>query len=219
MISREEALQFVNEQIENKNIVKHMLATEGCMVALARELKARKREQKSDKLQLVIPSDNNINVVNPKGDERALIDEEKWGLAGLLHDADYREDVPAEKQGVAVTEMLAERGYEIPEDMAHAMAAHNSETGVAPESLMDWAIFCCDSLTGLIVATALVRPDKKLASVELKSVMKKYKVPSFASGTRREDIALCEEKLGIPLEEFVGICLTAMQGIADPLGL
>lgn len=190
MISREEALQFVNEQIENKNIVKHMLATEACMCALAGELKVE-----------------------------GEIDEEKWGLVGLLHDADYRDDVPAEKQGVAVTEMLVERGYEIPEDMAHAMAAHNSETGVAPESLIAWAIFCCDSLTGLIVATALVRPDKKLASVEVKSVMKKYKVSSFASGTRREDIALCEEKLGIPLEKFVEICLTAMQGIADPLGL
>jgi len=179
MISREEALKFVNEQVGNKNIVKHMLATEGCMRALAGELKV-----KSEKLKV-----------------EEEIDEEKWGLAGLLHDADYTEAVP----------------YEIPEDVAQAMAAHNSATGVKPESLMDWAIFCCDSLTGLIVATALVRPDKKLVSVEVKSVMKKYKVSSFASGTRREDIALCKEKLGIPLEEFVGVCLTAMQGIAGGL--
>mgnify|MGYP001099493833 CR=1 FL=1 len=188
MISREEALKFVNEQIENKNIVKHMLATEACMRALARRL-------------------------------GFAADEERWGLAGLLHDADYTPDVLEERQGIAVTEMLRERGFEVPEDVAQAMAAHNPGTGVGPESPMDWAIFCCDSLTGLIVATTLVRPDKKLASVEVKSVMKKYKSPSFAAGTRREDIALCEEKLRIPLEKFVEICLKAMQGISEDLGL
>ncbi len=190
LISRGEALKFVEEQIENKNIVKHMLALEACMCALARELKV------------------------------AEADEAAWGLAGLLHDADYTPDVPENEQGIKVTEMLRERGFEISEELAHAMAAHNAEnTGVQPESPMDWAIFCADSLTGLIVATALVRPDKKLASVEVKSVLKKFKSPSFASGTRREDIALCEEKLGLPLEKFVKICLTAMQGVSEELEL
>ena len=84
---------------------------------------------------------------------------------------------------------------------------------------MDWSLFICDSLTGLIVATALVRPDKKLASVKVKSVKKKFKDKSFARGTRREDIALCEEKLGIPLDEFIGLSLGAMQAISDDLGL
>ena len=84
---------------------------------------------------------------------------------------------------------------------------------------MEWGLFICDSLTGLIVATALVRPDRKLSSVEVKSVMKKFKQPSFAAGTRREDIQLCEEKLGIPLEEFVELSLKEMQGIAEELGL
>ncbi len=187
-MTREEALKFVNEQVENKNIVKHMLATEACMIALARRL-------------------------------GFATDEKKWGLAGLLHDADYTPDVPEERQGIAVTEMLRERGFEVPDDTTQAMAAHNPATGVEPKSPMGWAIFCCDTLTGLIVATTLVRPDKKLASVEVKSVMKKYKSPSFAAGTRREDIALCEEKLGIPLEEFVEVCLKAMQGISEELGL
>ena len=205
MISREDALAFVNEQIENKNIVKHMLALEACMIALAGELK--------------------VQSADPPGGEAGLkvgeeIDEGVWGLAGLLHDADYTDAVPPEQQGVRVTGMLREQGHEIPEELAHAMAAHNaSNTGVQPESLMDWAIFCADSLTGLIVATTLVRPDKKLSSVTVESVLKKFKSPSFASGTRREDIALCEENLGLSLAKFVGICLSAMQEISADLGL
>jgi len=197
MISREDALAFVNEQIENKNIVKHMLATEACMVALAGELKV-----KSEKLKV-----------------GEVVDEEKWGLVGLLHDADYVSGIADEQHGLKIAELVRKQGLDVSEDALHAIAAHNSKTGVKPESLMDWAMFCCDSLTGLIVATALVRPDKKLASVEVKSVLKKYKSPSFASGTRRENIALCEEKLGLSLAEFVRICLTAMQNISGELGL
>jgi predicted hydrolase (HD superfamily) len=84
---------------------------------------------------------------------------------------------------------------------------------------MEWSLFICDSLTGLIVATALVRPSKKLADVKLKSLKKKFKQPSFARGTRREDIKLCEAKLGIPLDEFMQIGLDAMKEISDDLGL
>ncbi|MBM4401904.1 MAG: PIN domain-containing protein [Candidatus Cloacimonetes bacterium] len=189
MISRQEALQFVKEQIANKNIVKHMLATESCMRAIGKELGI---------------------------DGETL---KHWELAGLLHDADYIPDIPEEQQGVAVTKMLREQGFEVPDDVAQAMAAHNPATGVAPVAKMDWAIFCCDSLTGLIVATTLVHPEEKLHNITVESVMKKFKDKSFAAGTRREDIAMCEEKLGIPLQEFIGICLTAMQGISEELGL
>ena len=200
MISRKEALAFVNEQIENKNIVKHMLATEACMRSLAFNLKTQKSK---------------VKIV---GDDSIVVD--KWGLVGLIHDADYTPDISDERHGLEIAELVRKRGLDVPEDVLHAIAAHNAgHTGVQPESLMDWAIFCCDSLTGLIVATALVRPDKKLASVTVESVMKKFKSPSFAKGTRREDIAMCEEKLGIPLERFVGICLSAMQEISEELGL
>jgi len=154
------------------------------------------------------------------GGPTSNFDEEKWGLVGLIHDADYTPGIADERHGLEIVKLVSERGLDVPEDVLHAIAAHNAEhTGIQPESLMDWAIFCCDSLTGLIVATALVRPDKKLASVTVKSVMKKFKSPSFAAGTRRENIALCEEKLGITLEEFVGICLEAMQNISGELGL
>jgi predicted hydrolase (HD superfamily) len=84
---------------------------------------------------------------------------------------------------------------------------------------MDWSIFCADSLTGLIVACALVLPSRKLADVSVGMVLKKFKSSSFAAGTRREDIALCQEKLGIPLEEFIAISLKAMQEISEELGL
>ncbi len=195
MITRKEALKFLNEKIDNKNIIKHMLATEALMAGVYEALKT-------------------------KGGTDFGGTKEEWLMAGLLHDGDYVEGVPEERQGIQVVEWLKEAGHQVPENVAQTMAAHNwSATGVEPKTKMDWAIFCGDSLTGLIVACALVRPDKKLASVEVVSVMKKFKDKAFAAGTRREDIALCEEKLGIPLEEFVKIGLEAMQGISDSLGL
>lgn len=187
MISREEALKIVRENVKNENIVKHMLAVEAIMRALSRKFEPEK--------------------------------EEEWAMAGLLHDGDYVESVPPEKQGIEIANWVREKGFDLPEEVAQAMAAHNKATGVKPESKMDWSIFCSDSLTGLIVATALVRPDKKLASVKVKSVMKKFKDKSFARGTRREDIKMCEEKLGLSLREFLEIGLKAMKEIAVELGL
>ncbi len=194
MITREEALSFLSGKIENKNIVKHMLATETVMRALAREIEIRYQE--------------------------LGISENEWAMAGLLHDGDYSPEVPVEKQGIQVTEWLREKGYEIPEGVAQAMAAHNwYNTGVEPKTKMDWALFCGDSLTGLIVAATLVLPSRKLADVTTENVLNRFKEKSFAKGTRREDIALCEEKLGISLPEFVRIALSAMQSIAPELGL
>lgn len=186
MITREQALKFLNEKIKDKNIIKHMLATEAMMLALARRLGG---------------------------------DEEKWRLVGLLHDGDYIPTVPENRQGLEVTEMLRRQGFEIPKDVARAMAAHNHMTGLNPVSEMDWAIFCGDSLTGLIVAATLVLPSRKLADLTVENVLNRFKEKSFARGTRREDIALCQEKLGLSLEEFMKICLEAMQKIAPDLGL
>ncbi|KKQ37478.1 MAG: HDIG domain protein, partial [Candidatus Woesebacteria bacterium GW2011_GWA1_37_7] len=88
-----------------------------------------------------------------------------------------------------------------------------------PKTKMQWALYCCDELTGLIVAVALVKPDKKLSSVTVDSVMKKWNSTSFAAGVDRKQIKECEPRLGIPLEEFVGIALSAMQAIHEDLGL
>jgi predicted hydrolase (HD superfamily) len=110
----------------------------------------------------------------------------------------------------------------LPDSVYQTILAHNYDKlgeKYSPKNKMDWSLFICDSLTGLIVAVALVRPSKKLADVKLKSIKKKFKQPSFAAGTRREDIKLCEEKLGIPLDEFIHLSLEAMKRIADQLGL
>lgn len=187
MITREQALKFLNESVVNKNIIKHMMAAEAMMGALAGKLGGNEGE---------------------------------WKMAGLLHDGDYNPDVQVEKQGIRVTEMLREKGFEIPETVAQAMAAHNGHnTGIEPQSKMDWALFCGDSLTGLIVATCLVLPSKKLADVDVNMVLRRFGEKKFAAGTRRDEIALCEEKLGITLSEFVEIVLGAMQGINNELGL
>ncbi len=194
MISRDEALKFLNEKITNRNIIRHMLATEAIMGGVY------------DFLTL-----KGGNLTGTK---------EEWMTAGLLHDGDYCEDVPVEKQGIMITLWLKDKGYEIPENVSQTMAAHNwHNDGVEPKSLMDWALFCGDTLTGLIIATTLVRPERKLSLVEVSSIMKKFKNLSFAAGTRRDDIGMCEEKLGIPLEEFVKIGLEAMQKISNELGL
>ncbi|MFH1863489.1 MAG: phosphohydrolase [bacterium] len=187
MITREEAIELIEEHVENKNILKHMFALEAVMGALADKFGGTKEE---------------------------------WMMAGLLHDGDYCEKVPSEKQGVQITTWVKEAGYEIPESVAHAMAAHNwQNTGVEPKTPMDWSIFCADSLTGLIVACVLVLPSKKLVDLKVESVLKKFKQPSFAKGTRREDISLCEKKLGLTLEEFIEVALKSMQGISGKLGL
>ena len=197
MITRQEALLFLNDNIENKNIIKHMLATEAMMRSLASILKTE---------NLILKTDEKI-------------DEDEWAMTGLLHDGDYIPSVPPEKQGVAVTETLREKGHEIPDNIARAMASHNQMTGFHPVSKMDWAIFCGDSLTGLIVASTLVLPSRKLADLTVENVLNRFKEKSFAKGTRREDIALCEEKLGLTLEEFIDVSLKSMQKVAGEIGL
>jgi len=143
---------------------------------------------------------------------------ETWGITGLLHDADY--EMAKGRPEVHGLLLFEKETDTIPEDIAHAVKAHNYEyTKVMPETPMDWGIACADQLTGLIVACALVHPDKKLASITPEFVVKRMKEKSFAKGADRKAIYLCEEKLGIPLEQFVAIVLRAMQKIATDLGL
>ncbi len=147
-------------------------------------------------------------------------DEKAWGLAGLVHDIDYNDQTSPQEHGLKTREILAEEKIDLSGDILQAVAAHNwHNNGVKPKTLMDWALFCGDSLTGLIVACTLVRPDKKLSSVTVESVLKKFPQKRFAAGTRREDIKMAEEKLGIPLEEFIAIALESMQEISEELGL
>lgn len=193
-MKREAAYQLLISYLKNKNLLKHSFAAEAAMKALYKKL-------------------------TPE-DQQTAEDEEKWGITGLLHDADYelaQNTSQLDKHGLLIFEKEPDA---IPDDIAHAIKSHNYQnTKVIPESLMDWSITACDQLTGLIVAAALVMPDKKLASLTSESVLKRMKSPSFAKGANREMIMLCESKLSIPLNEFVEIVLSAMQEISDPLGL
>jgi len=145
-------------------------------------------------------------------------DPDKWEVVGLLHDADYEEtrDDP-DHHTLVIAEQLEERG--VSEEIIHAIKAHNYERlDVKPQTKMEWSLVTCDDLTGLIVAVALVHPTK-LDGVSVESVMKKFDSKSFASGADRERIKLCEEKLDVPLETFVGMVLEAMKERSDRLGL
>ena len=144
-------------------------------------------------------------------------DADVWGLAGLAHDVDAEQTqhdfAMHGKQGAA---LLTELGA--PAAVARAVMAHNPATGAAAETRLEIALASADQLTGLITAASLVRPDKQVANVAVKSVRKRFREGAFARGVDRTAIARCEE-LGLPLEEFMGIGLAAMQSIAADLGL
>lgn len=180
--NRREAWELVQSMVKNQNLRKHVLATEACLVGLARRL----------------------------GE-----DEEKWGLAGLLHDVDYdqtKDDTA--RHGIAGAEILTQRG--LAGDVIHAVLAHVGN--VPAESRLDRALYAADPITGLIVAAALMHPTRKLANVDTEFVLRRFKEKRFAAGANREQIATCTD-LGLSLEEFTGICLAAMQGVAADLGL
>lgn len=142
-------------------------------------------------------------------------DEEQWGIVGLLHDFDY-EAYPEEHPHKG-KEILKKKGY--PEEIIEAIQAHADFTGVPRDTLLKKAIFAVDELTGFIVAVALVRPNKKLAEVDLEAVQKKMKEKSFAQQVNREDITKGAEELGISLEEHIAQVLKSMQLISKKLGL
>jgi putative nucleotidyltransferase with HDIG domain len=183
-MNRKEALDSIRENVGNQNLVKHMLATEAVMRALAQRL----------------------------GE-----DGEEWGLTGLLHDIDVE---LTEGDMNAHSKLGADLARELgaSEAMTHAILCHNKVHGVPCGSRLDKALFCADPLTGLITAAVLVRPDKKLAGLTAKSVLKRFKEPRFAAAVDREQIASCHE-LELELGEFVELGLKAMQTVAGDLGL
>lgn len=141
-----------------------------------------------------------------------------WGITGLLHDLDLEMTRGEQSQHAAVAAtMLADEGF--PPEALQAIRAHNGEAlGVPRESDFDHALASAETITGLIVATALVQPDRKLASVKAKSVKKRMKEKRFAENVNRGIICECE-KMGIPLDEFISLSLEAMQEAADELEL
>lgn len=144
-------------------------------------------------------------------------DVETWGLAGLLHDFDYEIHPTLDKHPQAGAPILEERG--VPEAVVGAVLSHANHTGVARETQMQKALYACDEITGLITATALVRPSKAIRDVKVKSVKKKWKDKSFAAGANRNEMQEAADEFGVELWEHCGNVLTAMQGIAADLGL
>lgn len=184
MIDREDALELLEENLQNENLVKHCLASEAVMRKLA-------------------------------GDKGR--DPQVWGLTGLLHDLDYSltSEDPS-RHGIAAAEMLE---GQLPEESLRAIKAHNQEyTGVERESDLEHLLAAAESLTGLIVAVALVYPGKKLAPVKVKSVTKRMRMTAFARSVPRETIRECE-KAGYEIREFAELALEAMKEISDDLGL
>lgn len=187
--SRSDALALMHEYTASDSLRKHMLAVEAAMRAYA-----------------------------AKFDE----DPERWGLAGLIHDFDYErfpndahsatEEHPSE--GVRI---LRSRGF--PEDVLQAILGHATYTGVPRETRMAKALFAVDELTGLITATALVRPSRSVHDVDARSVRKKMKDKAFARGVSREDVLLGAQELEVELDAHIQFVIDAMRGVAPTLGL
>lgn len=196
-MNRQKFYDAVKQQLET-NIFYHSLALEACMAGLYDYFQA-----------------NNLLSLNdpPKED---------WLLAGLIHDIYYSgEFKPFHPQ--KTLEALQKYGLTISETVHNIVKAHApSLTGRQPENKAEWSIFCADSLTGLIVATTLVYPSKKMADVKLSSVLKRFlKEPKFAAGTRREEVKMCSnpQGLNLPVEKFIEVCFEAMKGISAEIGL
>lgn len=187
--SRADALALMHEYTASESLRKHMLAVEAAMRAYAEKL----------------------------GE-----DPDRWGLAGLIHDFDYErypnaahsatDEHPAE--GVRI---LRERGW--PEDILQAILGHATYCGVPRETPMARALFAVDELTGLVTATALVRPSKSLHEVDARSVRKKMKDKAFARGVNRDDVLLGAQEMGVDLDAHIQFVIDAMRARARELGL
>lgn len=187
--TREDALALMHEFTQSESLRKHMYAVEAAMRAYATQF----------------------------GE-----DVERWGLAGLMHDFDYERWPNAEHAADAEhpaegVRLLRGRGY--PEDVLQAILGHAHYTGVARETRMAKTLFAVDELTGLITATALVKPSKSVHDVDARSVQKKMKDKAFARGVSREDVVNGAAELGVELEAHIQFVIGAMQAKAAELGL
>ncbi|MFC1625773.1 HD domain-containing protein [Patescibacteria group bacterium] len=148
-------------------------------------------------------------------------DENLWGIVGLLHDGDYEKTKDTPQEHTILMEKWLREAGENNKEILSAVLSHNfAHTGQnAPKNKLEWSLYCCDELTGFIVAVALVMPTKKLSNVSVESILKKWNQKSFAAGVKRFQIEMCEEKFGIKLNDFIKIVLGATQEIHDELGL
>lgn len=193
-MKREDAYKLLQEMIKSPNLIRHGLAVEAIMKSLCTYLREK----------------------HPQLPESEF-NEEEWGVVGLLHDADYElvaQDLS--KHTLVTAEKLRELG--VSERIIEGIRAHHWGVKPTRDNIMEKAVYCADDTSGLITACALVK-DKKLSNVTVETVVKKIPEKNFAAGAKREQILACEADLNIPLPEFVGIALKAMQGISSEIGL
>ena len=189
-IDRDKAFALLNEYTKSASLIKHALSVEAAMRWYADHFG-------------VSPEENDL-----------------WGVTGLLHDFDYEkfpDCVAPDGHPFAGEKILTELGY--PESLRRAIMGHATYSGVPRDTQMAKTLFAVDELSGLVTASALVRPDKSINNLEASSVKKKMKDKRFASGCNREDIKLGAEELGIELEQHIGNVISALRGIAQQLEL
>jgi len=187
--SRADTLALMHEYTASESLRKHMLAVEGAMRAYAQKF----------------------------GE-----DVERWGITGLIHDFDYERfpnnaHSPTEEHPSEGVRLLRSKGY--PEEILQAILGHAQYTNTPRESKMAKTLFAVDELTGLITATALVRPTKSVHEVDARSVRKKMKDKAFARGVSREDVVNGANELGVDLDEHISFVVGSMQARSADLGL
>jgi putative nucleotidyltransferase with HDIG domain len=187
--SRAETLALMHEYTASDSLRKHMLSVEAAMRAYA---------------------------------EKFGEDIDRWGTTGLIHDFDYERypnagHSPTDEHPAEGVRILRSKGY--PEDILQAILGHATYSGVPRETMMAKALFAVDELTGLITATALVRPSRSVHEVEAKSVRKKMKDKAFARGVSREDVITGAGEMGVDLDTHIAFVVRAMQSVADDIGL
>ena len=144
-------------------------------------------------------------------------DEERWAIAGLLHDFDWEICPTPESHPTFGANILREHGY--PEDIIRAVLTHGEHTGIPRESLLEHTLFAVDELSGFIRAVALVRPGKSLDDLSPRSVHRKLRDKNFARDVNREDIRKGAEELGVDLDEHISFIVESMKPIAERIGL
>ncbi|HEX9250494.1 MAG TPA: HD domain-containing protein [Gemmatimonadaceae bacterium] len=187
--SRADTLALMHEYTQSESLRKHMLAVEGAMRAYAQKF----------------------------GEEV-----ERWGITGLIHDFDYERfpnntHSPTDEHPSEGVRVLRSKGY--PEEILQAILGHAQYTNTPRESKMAKTLFAVDELTGLITATALVRPTKSVHEVDARSVRKKMKDKAFARGVSREDVVNGANELGVDLDEHISFVIASMQARSADLGL
>ncbi len=228
-MTRGEAWEIVKKYVKNENLRRHMLVVEAGMAKYWEYFNEEAPHQsyfapeasglalaKSDGAGFGRSDDILSQAPKYRDRPKNLGPSEEWQIVGLLHDFDWEIHPTLEEHPQKGEKILADLG--VAENLRRAILSHAEHSGVPRVTLMEKALFAVDELTGLIVATALVK-GKKLENVAVDSILKRWKQKSFAAGVNRQDIERGAEDLGVPLEKHIEIVLEGMKKIAPELGL